>query len=111
MKLLFLKPKERTPDQEEKDAQRMYSSLQTMGTLLGTVNARKRIITTMESEYKKLIKRIAQEKGEVPTVGRLIRNTPKGILLYGSDIGLEEEHFKVLAREALQRNGHQVIED
>ena len=78
-----------------------YDSLKAMGSLFGANVMRKLIIRGVKRNYKGKVIKTLKKRGEEPTMERLLYYTPVGLLEYGKEIGLEQEHFEVLAREAL----------
>lgn len=113
MKNIF-KRRDKTKDEMEardkKDAKDAAERLRDMKKMLGAATVRKGIMMSAKLDNPKLIKRL-KEAGFRVTVKNLIRNVNAGVLEVGKEVGLDEEHFKVMAREAIQKAGLEVIEE
>ena len=104
------KTKEELAAQDVKDAKNAAERLRGVKKMLGAATVRQSIIMSAKIDNPNLIKRL-KEAGLRVTVKNMVRNVSAGVLEVGKEVGLDEEHFKVMAREAIQKAGLELVEE
>lgn len=104
------KTKEELAVQDERDAKEAADRLRAVKKTLGADVVRKGIIISANMDNPRLIKRL-KKAGFRVTVKNLVRNINAGVMEVGKEVGLDEENFKVMAREAIKKAGLEVVEE